>query len=303
MFVMRRWAFRLSIGMLAAGGALIATAWATSASWGPGMIVVANSPGFATIDAPGDAPHTLDIQRAGVRLRAWVFEPDGPARGTVVLLHGIRDNKTSLVRRARTHAARGFQTVAVDLRGHGESSGRYLTYGVEDAKDIRALVDEMRRLDLLRPPLAVVGTSYGAGTALQYAALDPRVKAVVAIAPFASLREIVPDYIRWMFGDLSALVPPGFVQGIVDNSGDVAGFDPDEACPRCAAQTVTAPVLLVHSRDDERIPFGHSMAIKQALPDTAQLMLRDGPGHNATGGAPGVQPAVHAWLAKHLAAR
>jgi hypothetical protein len=51
-------------------------------------------------------------------------------------------------------------------------------------------------------------------------------------------------------------------------------------------------VLLIHSRDDERIPYVHSQEIRAALGPRARLMLVSGVGHVAVGKAPGVQRAV-----------
>ena len=273
-----------------------AAAWLTRDSWGPGMIVVPPSPQFAPVTRPSDVHDVIQVERAGAKLRAWIFRPDRKPIGTVVLLHGIRDDKRNLVGAARHHVRRGWQALAVDLRGHGESSGKWLTYGVEESQDIAALVDEMERRKLLVHPLVV----YGASIAIQFAARDQRVQAVAALAPFASLREVVPAYVSWLLGGLSVLIPSRFVKDIVDRSGATAGFDPDEACPRCVAPRIAGSVLLIHSRDDERIPYQHSVAIKQATRARSRLMLVDGVSHVAIGGAPGVEAAVDAWLMRSV---
>lgn len=246
--------------------------------------------------APADVTEVMDVERAGVRIRAWRFEPAGPARGTVLLLHGIRDSKRSSLEAARAHVQRGFRAIAWDSRGHGESTGRYLTYGVEEARDMRALADSLARRGLLTPPLMVVGTSYGAATAIQYAAIDDRVARLVAIAPFASLREVVPAYVHLFLGGASALVPSFWVDSRIDEAARAAGFDPDAACPRCVAPRVRAATLLIASRDDERIPYQQSVAIRDAMGGRATLMLVDRASHVQVGAAPGVSEAIRRWL-------
>jgi pimeloyl-ACP methyl ester carboxylesterase len=188
--------------------------------------------------------------------------------------------------------------VAVDLRGHGESSGRYHSYGVEESRDLLALVDELERRALLTRPLAVVGTSYGAATALQYAALDARVDKVVALARsrhsvLARGRARVRGVDR---GPLAHLVPGAVLDSLVDEAAREAGFDADDACPRCAARRIRVPTMLIPSRDDERIPFGHSVAIREVLPASAELMLVSGVGHVRVGSARGVDQAIARWL-------
>jgi alpha-beta hydrolase superfamily lysophospholipase len=246
--------------------------------------------------APEDVRYKIAVERGTATVRAWTFEPHGKPRGTVLMLHGIRDRKLNLVPGARWHAERGFRVVAVDSRGHGESSGRYLTYGVEESRDLVAVVDELERRSLLVPPLAVVGTSYGAATALQYAALDARVDKVVALAPFASLRRVVHAYVARILGWPARWIPATAVNELIDDSARQAGFDPDRACALCVAPQIRAAVLLIHSREDERIPWQHSVAIRDALRSRKQLFLVDGVGHVHTGSGAGVVQATERWL-------
>ena len=245
---------------------------------------------------PSDVREVLAVERAGAELRAWVFDPTQTPRGTVVILHGIRDSKIGSLLSARTHAQRGYRAVIADSRGHGESTGKYLTYGVEEARDVRSIVDRLAQLGSLAEPLCVIGSSYGASTAVQYAAIDPRVGKLVAISPFASLREVVPAYLRWMLGGLAALVPQRWVNARIDEAGRIASFDPDRACPRCAAPQVRAPTLIIASRADERIPYQQSVAVREAIGARTKLMLVDGARHVVVGGADGVQDAIAHWI-------
>jgi alpha-beta hydrolase superfamily lysophospholipase len=275
---------------------VVGLAWSTRRSWAAGMLVLAPNPSGVPCPAPVDVQEHIDVTRGGATIRAWVFEPADAPRGTLLMLHGIRDSKLHLVSGARRHVAHGLRVVAVDSRGHGESSGAYLTYGVEESRDLVALVDELERRKLLQKPLAVLGHSYGAASAIEYAAIDPRVQKVAAISPFASLREVVPAYLDWMFGWPAHLVPSTFVDDLLDGATHQAGFDADRACPRCLAPRILAPVLLVHSRDDERIPWRHSIEIRDALKSPHKLMLVSGASHVQTGAAPGVDDAVQHWL-------
>lgn len=275
---------------------LLAAAWTTHRAWAPGMIVTAPYPEGMPAQLPEDVHQKVEVARTGARVRAWVFDPVGPPRGTVLMLHGIHDSKLRLVAGARHHAARGYRAVAVDSRGHGESSGAYLTYGVEESRDLVAMVDELERRKLLARPLAVVGSSYGAATALQHAALDARVDKVVALAPFASLRQVVGAYIDWLLGPPARWIPVPVVDELVDDCARQAGFDPDRACPRCVAPQIRAAVLLIHSRDDERIPWQHSVEIRNALTSRKKLLLVDGVNHAQVGRGARVGQTIQEWL-------
>jgi len=76
---------------------------------------------------------------------------------------------------------------------HGESEGSIATYGWLERNDTRAILDELVATE--HPAyIFALGESMGAGIALQSAAVDPRIEAVVAEAPFASIREASCDY-------------------------------------------------------------------------------------------------------------
>ena len=120
----------------------------------------------------------------------------------------------------------------VDSRGHGHSSGDWLTYGVQESRDLSQLVDALG----IDGPLGVMGISYGGATAVEWAAREPRVRAAVAVAPFASLRDIVPIYTPRTLPLVGWLIPHFVQMRTVDAAGRLGGFDPDAASPRAAAR-------------------------------------------------------------------
>lgn len=269
--------------------------YATRLSWGPGMIITAPSPAYAPGELPAGVARAIEVERDEAIVRGWLLEPAHSPRGTLLMLHGIRSSKSALLDAAQRHAAEGFRTIVVDSRGHGESSGPFLTYGVKEARDLVALTDALEGDALLSPPLIILGTSYGAATAIQYAALDPRVDFTIAIAPFASLHDVVPAYIERVLGPLAGLVPSSMVEEILGECQRLADFDPAHASPLEAAARIHHPVRLLHSQDDERIPVAHARRIAGELEDV-ELLEIEGASHTDTPSAAGVQATIAGWL-------
>ena len=303
-----RWLRRVSIAIaLVVLGTVLAIGvlWGTRRSWGPGMIVVALSPRYAPVQPPDEVSRVVEVKRPDARIRAWLFEPESRPRGTVILLHGIHDSKKTLLPGALHRARRGFRALAVDLRGHGESSGRWLTYGVRESEDLSALIDRLQQLDLLQRPLGVHGTSYGAATALMLGGSDSRVDSIVAVAPFSSLPEVVPYYARWMFGSAAELIPAFFLRDILDDAGRRAGFDPGRACPRCAVSGFRGSLLLVHGKAEERIPWQQSVQIRDAATRASEVrvVLVPGASHLGVGSAKGVPALIDRWFDEQLVSR
>jgi pimeloyl-ACP methyl ester carboxylesterase len=221
----------------------------------------------------------VDVGPPAASLSVWIVDPDSPPRATVLVLHGVRSEKVWQLGLARSIAALGYRAVLPDLRGHGRSSGDFLTYGVVDARDLAQLADALAREGLLAGRLGVVGTSYGAATAIELAAVDPRVLAVVAIAPFSSLDDVVPAYARHYAPGLSALLPAAFLGDSIAAAGRLGGFDPSAASPRTAIAKTRARVLLIHGRNDTNIPPSQSEAILAAAPERCSLVVVDHADH------------------------
>jgi len=221
----------------------------------------------------------LDVGPPFARLSVWLMEPQGPVRGTVVVLHGIRDSKASMLGMGRLLAAGGYRPVLVDLRGHGQSSGDWLTYGVLDSQDLSQVLDALHHRDLLAEPVGVFGCSYGAATAIQFAAHDPRVRSVVAVAPFATLHGAVHSYAR-LFG-MAFILPRATIDRAVEDAGEIGHFLPSEASPLRAIGQTSARVLLIHGEADWKIPLRSSQQLHAAAPNRSRLIVLKGAGHDS----------------------
>jgi pimeloyl-ACP methyl ester carboxylesterase len=128
----------------------------------------------------------------------WTSAP----RGTVVLLHGYGLAQFSMAPWALRLAQEGWRCVLVDLRGHGKSTGKRIYFGVQETHDLSQLLDRLAEDRQLNEPVAAFGESYGAALALRWKTVEPRVRTVVAITPYAGLSNAVlnlcHEYAAWM---------------------------------------------------------------------------------------------------------
>ena len=275
------------------------TAWLEkSIIWGPNT----NKQVDPAADPRADALSRLGVDRAlrvdvgppSASLSPWVVDPpptQSAPRATVLILHGINDRKETMLGVAKDFAARGYRAVLVDLRAHGRSGGQWLTFGAVESKDLAQVLDALDRQGLLDGPLGAFGPSYGGAVAIQFAGRDPRVKAVVAVCPFTSMRDVTPGVFRmYAPAPFKWLVSDGTIQRAITRAGATAGFNPDDASPRKAIQRTRAPVLLIHGRADTKIPPTHSQRLHTAAPDHSRLVLLEDETHDSilAGDASGV---------------
>jgi len=210
-----------------------------------------------------DAAFTGDA----VSLRGWQCRTTARRRGTMVYLHGVADNRSSATGIIERFGRQGFDVVAYDSRAHGESGGEVCTYGYFEKEDLH------RVLDTVGGPIVLLGTSLGAAVAIQEAAHDPRVSAIVAVETFSDLRTVATER-----------APIFFTSGIIERAFALAElrghFRVDAVSPVEAAAGVLSPVLLIHGAADIDTRPEHSRRVMAALPGPKRLILVPGARHN-----------------------
>lgn len=249
---------------------------------------------------PEDVDHHLRVDRPeGITLDVWVLDAEAPkppnAVDTALVLHGISDQKRTMLSLARRFTRHGVRAILVDLRGHGLSTATNITFGVREREDLRAVLDAVQeRMSI--GDVGVYGPSYGGAVAIQLAGVDPRVKRVVTVAAFASMQRIMRPYVRTSFGDYAEYVPDVVVGFMVTRAGSRGGFDPDQASPERLAADARGRLLVVHSREDEIVPYAHAEAIVESCGDRCELLTLEGKTHLESLSNIELRRALHMFL-------
>jgi uncharacterized protein len=225
----------------------------------------------------------VTFQGEGVILMGWQGHADNQPLGTLVYLHGVSDCRASAGSMLEHFRLRGFDVVAYDSRAHGESGGDMATYGFFEKQDLH------RVLDTVRPgPIILVGCSLGAAVALQEAADDPRITAVVAAEAFSDLRTVVTERAPFCF-------TAGTIRKSIQLAEERGKFQFDAVSPELAARKINVPVLIIHGENDKDTPPQHSRRIYSALAGPKRLILVPGAGHCESLNA-SVWQEIETWL-------
>jgi pimeloyl-ACP methyl ester carboxylesterase len=184
-------------------------------------------------------------------------------------------------------ASRGFDVLIYDSRAHGESAGDFCTYGFFEKHDLH------RVLDMAAPgPIVLFGASLGAAVALQEAAIDERVTAVVAAETFSDLRTVATERAPFFFPDTA-------IRQAFELAERRARFQVDAVSPVAAAAAIKVPVLLVHGAEDRDTPPDHSRRVYRALAGPKRLILVPGARHNESL-RPEVWSEIERWIESTL---
>lgn len=186
-----------------------------------------------------------------------------PAQGTIIYLHGIADDRGSAFGVVTRFLPLGFNVVAYDSRAHGRSSGERCTYGYFEKQDLKKVIDQ-----LSGDPIVLIGHSLGAAVALQAAAIEPRVRALVAASTFSDLRSIATERAPFVFSDR-------MIAAAFSLAEQQAHFVVDEVSAVRAASAIRVPVLLIHGAHDRDTPPVHSERVHQALAGSTLVIVPD----------------------------
>jgi len=209
----------------------------------------------------------------GVVLRGWRVRAAKPNGDWVLLLHGRSQNRLSMIQYANFLLPSGYSVVMMDARAHGESGGAIATYGHVESYDERAILDALTATEHPNRIFAM-GESMGAAVALQSAAVDPRIDAVVAEGAFRNLHEVMFDYAGLR---LSAFLGKTFFRPAammaVHETEHQGGFRFDEVSPEASVAARKFPVMLISGLSDHNVPKRHAEAIFQAAAGPKELWL------------------------------
>jgi uncharacterized protein len=224
----------------------------------------------------------------GALLRGWKVRAAQSNGSWVLLFHGVADNRMGVVEHALILLRGGYCVTLMDARAHGESEGPIGTYGWLERKDTGAILDALVAAE---HPVHIyaLGESMGAGIALQSAGADPRIEAVVAEAPFASLREASYDYAglqKYPWLGKTFLAPGAWV--MLARGQSLAGFPAAEVSPEHSVAARDFPVFLICDAADTTLPCRHARKIYAAATGPKSLWVVPGAFHTA---ALGFQPA------------
>jgi pimeloyl-ACP methyl ester carboxylesterase len=223
------------------------------------------------------------------RSNLWTSAP----RGTVILLHGYGLAQFSMAPWALRLAQEGWQCVLVDLRGHGKSTGTQIYYGLQEVHDLSQLLDELAREGRLKEPVTAFGESYGAVMALRWKTVEPRVRMVVAITPYAGLSNTVlnlrHEYAGWL--------PKTLIRAGLKKLPSVLGASASEldTTTQLARSPVTA--FFVAGAEDKITPATDVEQLNALASPGSKLMVLPGTTHETvTYFFADLVPPVLAWL-------
>ena len=223
------------------------------------MLFLPNLPSRTVKQSPsvvGLTYESVDLLTSdNIHLDAW-FIPASRERGVILFCHGNAGNISHRLESLLLFHKLGFSTLIFDYRGYGRSQGSPSEAG--SSLDVEAAWDYLTQERSVAPSRIIMfGRSLGAAVAVYQSVLHSP-GALIIESSFTS----VPD----LAAELYPFLPARWLSRLDYN---VQRQLPEVSCP----------LLVVHSRDDEIIPFSHGQTLYAAANEPKQFLELRG-GHN-----------------------
>lgn len=240
------------------------------------------------------APVVKEFHHAGspldaVDLNATFASPGTPeTRPTLLFLHGKGGHSSEWRPDALRALALGYNVLIPDLRGHGASGGRYMTFGFLEKEDLANAIDAARSLWGIDPTrIGLHSCSAGSAVALQLALHRPEIRAIWLESPFADPREMARHYLSAATGIPSPLLSLTTRWAVARTLARVkrdlelerfAG-GMESADPVAAIRRLRRPIALVYGGEDRLVPPHFVERLIEALPEGSEVFRAAGAGH------------------------
>ncbi len=233
---------------------LVAFVYLTQAS----MLYLPNVPGRELLgvpDAVGLDYEDITLKASdGVSVHGWFVPGESPR--VLLYFHGNAGNISHRLYSIKDFHELGLSVFIFDYRGYGQSGGKPSERGLyRDGQAAWRYLTEER--GIAAENIIVFGRSLG-GSVASWIAAREKPAALIVESSFTSVPDIGQDVYPWL--------PVRWLSRLKHSTRDEAA---KAACP----------VLVVHSRDDEIIPFHHGQAIYDAANEPKQFLEIRG-GHN-----------------------
>ena len=203
--------------------------------------------------------HTDD----GLALAGWFVRPENG--GLIILQHGYKSARGEMLNEAAMLHRHGYGVLITSLRAHDMSDGELITFGKNEMSDLAAWFALARTLERVQPNrIGIVGNSLGGTLAIEFAAREPGVKAIVTNSAFSSLADTVETSVRFFTG----LPPFPFAPLITFWAEREGGFRRDDVdATKWIGRISPRPILLMQGGRDVVISVGSG----QRLYDAARM--------------------------------
>lgn len=219
----------------------------------------------------------LHEEETGEKMIASYIPAAAPTKKTIIMAHGVGCNRETMANFMKLYHDLGFNVLAPDDRAHGDSDGKYVSYGWKDRIDYKRWINMVLYKVGLDSEILMFGISMGAGivTMLSGEKLPKQVKAMIADCGYTN----VGDEFNYLLKERFHLPPYPFEPLVSAINWHRVGYRLHNASCTDALRKNTLPTLFIHGGSDIYVPSYMSCINYNASKGPKQLWIVPGAGH------------------------
>jgi alpha-beta hydrolase superfamily lysophospholipase len=209
---------------------------------------------------------------SGATIKGWLV-PAPDSKGVVILMHGVRSQRATLLNRVPFLHAAGYTVLMFDFQAHGESIGKHITFGYLESRDATAAVDFIHQ-KYPGEKTAVLGVSMG-GAAILLAQPPLAVNAMIVESVYPTIEQAIEDRLIVRLGPLGKFAAPLLTWQLKPR----LGIGVDDLCPIHHVAQITVPKFFLAGDADRDTTLKESQALFAAAAGPKQLWIVPGAIH------------------------
>jgi len=211
----------------------------------------------------------------GRHLYGWWIQADKNAP-TIIFAHGWGRNARRMLPYLKKFCCQGFNLLAFDARGHGNSDPDKYSNLVKFADDMIASINFVENNQKSQhPDFYLVGLSIGGAGSIYAAAHDKRIKKVITVGAFAHPASVMKKQFKDHHIPYYPMTWLMFRYLRIFQKLDLNKIAPEKHIARADAS-----FLLIHGKEDITVPVEEGKRLAKAAGDRAELWIIPGRGHS-----------------------
>jgi fermentation-respiration switch protein FrsA (DUF1100 family) len=243
-----------------------------AAAWIIGTILI--MPAHREIGSPPQnipAAEVALVSESGATIRGWWCANEN-ADATILLFHGVRGDRRSMLARAKLFHNAGFSTLLIDFQAHGESRGPRITFGYLERHDVSAAISFAREKNP-HHKLGVVGSSLGGAATLLGAPRE--IDALVLEAVYPTIEEAVEDRAKMRLGPLSFILTKLLLLQLKPR----LGLSAEQLRPIDHIHKIGCPIVVTAGDLDLHTRIDETRRMFEAATEPKKLVIFEGAAH------------------------